>query len=160
MFNTVYLLSCYFTHHIFWIGSPKRKACDNHSWLCHVQSCVVWSPFCLGLVVGQFFETKSKDSRIDPLSVLTFKLFNLFSWFQDWCLFTLFSSLVVSIKFYIWVLFYYIFGSQILLRTSFHLPFVLADFRDLVVLVWWWWDRFGFWVVCFSGFCSALFLLF
>lgn len=54
IFNIVHLLSCYFTHHIFWIGSPKRerKACDNHSWLCHVQSCVVWSPFCVGLVVS------------------------------------------------------------------------------------------------------------
>ena len=86
LFNIVHLLSCYFTHHIFWIGSPKRerKACDNHSWLCHVQcdphSVLAW------WLVGQLFETKSKDSRIDPLSVLTFKLFHLFSWFQDWCL--------------------------------------------------------------------------
>lgn len=77
MFCKIYFLvehcsfTCYFTHHIFWIGSPKRKACDNHSWLCHVQSCVVWSPFCLGLVVSWsvFWNQEQRLKNRSPLCV-------------------------------------------------------------------------------------------
>ena len=170
LFNIVHLLSCYFTHHIFWIGSPKREkekhvittvdfAMCNHV-LCDPHSVLAW------WLVGQLFETKSKDSRIDPLSVLTFKLFNLFSWFQDWCLFTLFSYLVFYIKFDIWVQIYIYIYIYLVIRFCSELFIFLLFWLILEVLLFWFDDGgidlvfgcfvfLGFVLLCLCCFCFS-----